>query len=165
MKGPILSYLGDIHSPLVLYRTPGVDAEVAIARRGKKGLVIHFPSKGTSPARGGKPGKRRNPDRLRLASVLVTAIVEQAQPVVVNFTGGKGGNAIRNSFGKTKGDWTDRDLASFQAWLDRLVTRVGNYRFDVWLSRCQDPPHLDRDLPFNMARTGKVSRSLPHRFD
>ena len=48
------------------------DAQVAVPENGPHAgnavgddLVMHFPSKGTSPATKGKPGKRRNPERLQ----------------------------------------------------------------------------------------------------
>ena len=158
-----------------LYRADGVNAELGLAPLPSGGLYIHFPSMGTSPARKGQPGKRRNPERYELKLWLKKVVLELS-PRRVTFKGGPGGNAVDRTF-TFRDEWdedsfplqyTKEQKKEFATWLDSAVAAVGNYRYDVFLDgfkydwRGSDENPED-ELPWRITPTGKVSRSKEAR--
>ena len=148
-----------------LYKVDGVNAELGIQLLDSGGLYFHFPSMGTSPARQGKPGKRRNPERYALKGWLKGFILD-FQPRKVVFVGGPGGDAVvrMTTFSAYHPLATidPSKLRNLETWLDSAVAAVGNYRYDVFLKGFRQDWRGSYGLPgWNVSPTGKVSRSKP----
>ena len=158
-----------------LYRVNGVNAELGLQPMQNGGLYVHFPSMGTSPARKGQPGKRRNPERYDL-KLWLRKVVLEFSPNTVTLKGGPGGSAIIRTF-RFRPEWdedsfpiqyTKEQKKAFATWLDSAVAAVGNYRYDVFLEGFKydwrgPEGDLETELPWSVTPTGKVSRSKAAR--